>query len=102
MNPPSRIFESNSAVHLATVILLLAFGLAGREAAALSVTAPGSGLSVRLEPTNGFYEIASSTWIGLLPATSLPRWPGWLPVAAAMLWEPASKSVSNGKRAEFP
>jgi hypothetical protein len=71
MNLPSRIFESKSAARLA-VAILLALGLTVREAAALSLTAPGSGLSVRLEPANGLYEIASSnldwTFAGNVPA----------------------------------
>jgi len=72
MNPPSRIFELKSAARLAAAILL-ALGLTVREAAALSLTAPGSGLSVRLEPTNGLYEIASRnlawTFGGNIPAS---------------------------------
>ena len=71
MNLPSRIFESKSAARLAAAILL-ALGLTGRAAAALSLIAPGSGLSVRLEPANGLYEIASSnlawTFAGNVPA----------------------------------
>jgi hypothetical protein len=59
-NLPSRIFESKRTARLAAAVLLV-LGLTGRESAALSLTAPGSGLSVRLEPTNGLYEIASST-----------------------------------------
>ena len=71
MNVSSRIFESKSAAWLAAAILL-APGLTVRDAAALSLTAPGSGLSVRLEPTNGLYEMTSSNpdWIfaGNIPA----------------------------------
>ena len=71
MNPPARIFKSKSTARLAAAILLT-LGMTVREAAALSLTAPGSGLSVRLEPTNGLYEIASSnlawTFAGTVPA----------------------------------
>jgi hypothetical protein len=71
MNSSARLVKSKSAAPLAAAILL-ALGLTVRETAALSLTAPGSGLSVRLEPTNGLYEIASSnlawTFAGNVPA----------------------------------
>ena len=71
MNPRVRLFESKSTTGLAAAILL-ALGMTVLETAALSLTAPGSGLWVRLEPTSGLYEIASShpawTFAGHIPA----------------------------------
>jgi hypothetical protein len=71
MNPSATISKLKSAARLAAAILL-ALGMTVREAAALSLTAPGSGLSVLLEPTNGLYGIASSnlawTFAGNVPA----------------------------------